>query len=155
MSYTLPLLQGEITLESALDDDENMLQALAYPQKRLEYFVYLLDHRSEIEAIVSYHLGLNERETCQIGDVEDWMTGSFNVCIPVSVNRAKSPSNRVIIRFPLPYKVGELQHPGNAEEKIRSEAATFIWIRENCPTVPIPYLWGFGLPDGMNVCDLK
>jgi hypothetical protein len=72
------------------------------------------------------------------------MAGSFNVCIPVRVNRAKSPSNRVIVRFPLPYKVGEVQHPGNAEEKIRSEAATFIWIRENCPAVPIPYLWGLG-----------
>ncbi|KUJ07342.1 uncharacterized protein LY89DRAFT_691805 [Mollisia scopiformis] len=82
------------------------------------------------------------------------MAGSFNVCIPVRVNSAKSHSKRVIIRFPLPYKVGDLQHPGNAEEKIRSEAATFIWIRENCPTVPIPYLWGFGLPDGKSVCDI-
>ncbi len=155
MSKTLPLLQGEITLESALDDDDNMLQALEYPQKRFEYYVYLWKHRSELEAIVSYHLGLNERETCQIGEVKDWMAGSFNVCIPVRVNKPKSPNKRVIIRFPLPYKVGELQHPGNAEEKIRSEAATFIWIRENCPTVPIPYLWGFGLPDGKSVCDLK
>lgn len=148
MPETLPLLHGEITLESALDDDDNMLQALAYPQKRFEYFVYLWKQRSEIEAIVSYHLGLHKGETCQIGEVKDWMAGSFNVCIPVTVNRAKSRSTRVIIRFPLPYKVGELQRPGNAEEKIRTEAATFIWIRENCPRVPIPYLWGFGLPDG-------
>jgi hypothetical protein len=155
MSKMLPLLQGEITLESALDDDDNVLQAIAYPQKRFEFYVYLLKHRSEIETIVSYHLGLNKRDTCQIAEVKDWIAGSFNVCIPVHVNRAKSPSKRVVIRFPLPYKVGELQYPGNAEEKIRCEAATFIWIQENCPTVPIPYLWGFGLPDGQSVCDLK
>ena len=155
MSKTLPLLHGEITLESALDDDDNILPALAYPHQRFEYFVHLWKHRSEIEAIVSYHLGLNTpRETCQIAEVKDWMAGSFNVCIPVRVKKAKpcSSSRRVMVRLPLPYKVGELQHPGNAEEKIRSEAATFIWIQENCPTVPTPYLWGFGFPDGESVC---
>ncbi|KAK0101945.1 hypothetical protein ONS95_001246 [Cadophora gregata] len=150
MPKTLPLLHGEMTVESALDDDDNMLQALAYPQKRFDFFVYLWKHRSEIEDIVSDHLGLNGRGLCQIGEVKDWMAGSFNVCIPVHVHGAKVRSKRVIIRFPLPYKVGELQHPGNAEEKIRSEAATFIWIQENCPGVPIPHLWGFGLPDGQS-----
>jgi hypothetical protein len=155
MPKTLPLLHGEITLESALDDEDNMLQALAYPEQRFEFFVDLLRHRSEIEAIVSYHLGLKKGEACQIGEVKDWRAGSFNVCIPVRVNRAKSRNKRVMIRFPLPYKVGELQNPGNAEEKIRSEAGTYIWIREKCPTVPIPYLWGFGLPDGTSVCHLK
>ena len=152
MSKTLPLLHGNITLESALDDDDNMLQALTYPQERFEYFVYLWTHRIEIESIVSFHLGLKEREICQIGEVKDWMAGSFNVCIPVRVNMGGSCCKRVIIRFPLLYKVGESQYPGNADEKIRSEAATFIWIQENCPTIPIPYLWGFGLPDGTSVC---
>jgi len=112
MSKTLPLPQEEITLESALDDDDNMLQARAYPQNRFEFFVYVWRHRSEIETIVSYHLGLNESETCQIGEVKDWMTGSFNVCVPVHVDRAKSHSKWVIIRFPLPYKMGDLQHLG-------------------------------------------
>lgn len=48
-----------------------------------------------------------------------------------------------MIRFPLPYKVGELNYPGNANEKVRCEAATYVWIRENCRDVPIPHLWGF------------
>jgi hypothetical protein len=78
MSKTLPLLQGEVTLESALGDDDNMLQVLAYPQIRFEFFVYLWKRRKEIAAIVSYHLILNERETRQIGEVKDWMAGSFN-----------------------------------------------------------------------------
>lgn len=33
-------------------------------------------------------------------------------------------------------------HPGNADEKLRTEVATFIWIQENCPSIPIPFLWG-------------
>ncbi|KAL4954293.1 hypothetical protein BDW69DRAFT_205332 [Aspergillus filifer] len=36
-------------------------------------------------------------------------------------------------RVPLPYKCGERYYPGNCEEKLRSEAATYIWINENCP----------------------
>jgi hypothetical protein len=33
-------------------------------------------------------------------------------------------------------------------EKIRSEAATYITIRNKCPEIPIPELLGFGLTDG-------
>jgi hypothetical protein len=53
--------------------------------------------------------------------------------------------------LPLPHKIGEDRYPANSEEKILAEAATYIWIRENCPAIPIPYLWGFGLPDNSSV----
>jgi len=79
MSKMLPLLQGQITLE----DGDNMLHALILPWERFEFFVRLWKHRGEIEAIVSYHLGLFERVTCQIGKVKDRVAGSFNVCIGV------------------------------------------------------------------------
>jgi len=39
--------------------------------------------------------------------------------------------------------VGEETFPGNADEKLRCEAATYIWIQENYPDIPIPQLWGF------------
>ncbi|PVH82322.1 hypothetical protein DL98DRAFT_548036 [Cadophora sp. DSE1049] len=67
--------------------------------------------------------------------------GSFN---------SKSLRRRVLLRVPLPYKVGESAYPGNANEKLRTEAATFVWIKENCPDVPILYLWGFGFPGGQS-----
>jgi hypothetical protein len=56
-------------------------------------------------------------------------------------------------RVPLPYKVGEQHYPGNCEEKLRSEAATYIWINKNCPEVPTATLRGFGVPGGMSVSD--
>ncbi|OBT56003.1 hypothetical protein VE04_03024 [Pseudogymnoascus sp. 24MN13] len=66
------------------------------------------------------------------------------MCLPVYIDHwKKRPGRKVMIRFPLPYKVGELNYPGNANEKVRCEAATYVWIRENCPDVPIPHLWGF------------
>ncbi|RDW68765.1 uncharacterized protein DSM5745_08525 [Aspergillus mulundensis] len=94
-------------------------------------------------------MNLNKRQTCRVGEVKDWISGSFNVCIPVDIDgQDGNASKRVLIRFPLPYKVGESQHPGNADEKLRCEAATFIWIQQNCPSVPIPRLWGFAFAQG-------
>jgi hypothetical protein len=48
-----------------------------------------------------------------------------------------------MIRFPLQYKVGEENFPGNADEKLQCEAATYIWIQENYSDVPISQLLGF------------
>ncbi|KAI9736677.1 MAG: hypothetical protein M1834_000881 [Cirrosporium novae-zelandiae] len=148
---SLPLLRGTITLKSALEDDDDILQRIAYPEQRLDFFTYLYSYCSEIEAIVSSHLGF-EREMYKVGEVKEWIAGSFNVCIPIYINkRAHHPRKRVLIRFPLPYKVGEMKFPGNADEKIRCEAAAFIWLQENCAAaVPIPYLWGFGFPNGQS-----
>ncbi|PYH74510.1 uncharacterized protein BO88DRAFT_439965 [Aspergillus vadensis CBS 113365] len=137
MRRTLPLLRRDISLSTAIDDDDNILQELSYPKQRVDFYVYLYQHRSVIESIVSYHLNLSKKQTCRVGDVKEWISGSFNVCIPVDIN------GRVLIRFPLLYKVGEGQHPGNADEKLRCEAATYVWIRQNCPSIPIPRLWGF------------
>ncbi|KAE8378416.1 hypothetical protein BDV26DRAFT_261654 [Aspergillus bertholletiae] len=151
MQKTLPLLHRRVTLSSALDDDDNVLKELSYPEQRIQFYVYLLTHRDAIEEIVSYHLGLRRKQTCRIGEVKEWISGSFNVCIPVYIDGwTKDSAKRVLIRFPLPYKVGDINRPGNADEKLRCEAATFLWIQENCPSIPIPYLWGFGFADGQS-----
>lgn len=150
--HTLPLLQGTTTLESALKNEEDMLANLSYPEQRLEFFIFLLDHREEIEDIVTYHLSLTKSETCRLGEVQEWLCGSFNVCIPIYVdNWKKHPGRRVIIRFPLPYQNGGSAYPGSADEKLRCEAATFVWMQEHCPDVPIPKLWGFGFVGGQTV----
>ncbi|KAE8356518.1 hypothetical protein BDV28DRAFT_154542 [Aspergillus coremiiformis] len=149
MQRALPLLNGQISLSTALVDDDNVLQELSYPERRVEFYVYLYQHRTVIESIVSYHMNLNKKQTCRVGEVNEWIAGSFNVCIPVDIDgQDHNAPKRVLIRFPLPYKVGEVQHPGNADEKLRSEAATFIWIRQNCPSIPIPRLWGFAFAQG-------
>ncbi|KAJ5088227.1 hypothetical protein N7456_011843 [Penicillium angulare] len=146
---TLPLIRGTTTLQDALEQEEDMLLDLDYPQQRIDFFVSLYGNREKIVDIVSYHLGLNPSDTCWLGEVKEWIHGSFNVCIPVYIRRLnQSPGKSALIRFPLPYKIGELENPGNLDEKIRCEAATFIWMQEHCPEVPIPQLHGFGLADG-------
>ena len=148
MTTTLPLLREKsISLEDALTDDDNILHRLDYPQQKEEFWSHLLSYRSEIEELTSFHLSAKH---CQVSHEADWLFGSYNVCIPVHVNLPSEQT--VIFRIPLPFKVGEMNNPSNVDEELRFEVATYIWIHENCPTIPIPTLYGFAFPDGQTVC---
>ncbi|RDW71783.1 hypothetical protein BP5796_07817 [Coleophoma crateriformis] len=148
---SLPLLQGMTTLTEALDGEDNMLVHLGYPSQRDEFFLWILQHHRDFEAVVAFHLSFAAEEICRLGDIEEWKQGSFNVGIPVYIENWKTlRRRRVLLRIPLPYKAGELLHPGNADEKLRSEAATFVWIQENFPDVPMPQLLGFGFSGGQS-----
>ncbi|CEJ59477.1 hypothetical protein PMG11_08102 [Penicillium brasilianum] len=148
---TLPLLRGTTTFQSAVEQEEDMLLDLDYPEQRIDFFVSLYSSRADIAEIASYHLGLSASDTCQLAEVNEWIHGSFNVCIPLYVSRRNQrPERCALIRFPLPYKVGESKMPGNVDEKLRCEAATFIWMQEHCPEISIPRLWGFGLVGGQS-----
>ena len=153
MSNTLPLLNGTIPLDQALEDDDNILVQIGYPRQKQEFFSYLFAHKAEIEDIVSYHLGA-DKEKCRVSDVQTWLSGSYNVCIPVHIS---PPSNvrSVLVRIPLPYKVGEANSPGDVDEKLRCEVASYLWIEENCPDVSIPHLFGFGFPNGQTVRSIE
>ncbi|CAK4033105.1 Hypothetical predicted protein [Lecanosticta acicola] len=154
---TLPTLRGPVTEQEALDADKDMIHALSYPQSRYDFYVYLETQRRQIEQVVSEHLGI-PRAACSLSQVKEWIHGSYNACLPVWINQPQG-SRRVMIRFPLPYKVGESHFPGNVEEKLRCEAATYIWLHNKCPSVPIPRLLAFGLPGtqcvsyGWNIVD--
>jgi hypothetical protein len=152
MAKALLLLQGKISLSEALEKDTNTLFQLRLVQRRADFFAALTSSAQEIEAVVAKHLAISTSECKLVNDYAKWLEGSFNVCIPLLINRLGGcGSQKVLIRIPLSYKVGEEQNPGNADEKLRSEAATYIWLQENCPTVPIPRLLGFGFPNGMTV----
>ena len=141
--------QGNITLESALAVKDDMILELSYYQKQKEFFKLLSNHQQAIEDLVRFHLSLHEEVHCDISDCSSWISGNFNVCIPVFVkSQIDETQTRVIIRIPLPYKLGETENVGNVEEKARCEAATYIWIKNNCSSVPIPRLWGFGFTSG-------
>jgi len=76
------------------------------------------------------------------------MHGSFNVCIPVHVeDSASNVIRKVLMRCPLPHKLAGRHYPGTVDEKLNCEAATYAWIQEHCPEVPIPHLIDFGFSD--------
>jgi hypothetical protein len=67
MAKNLPLLHGNVTLESALDSDDNMLRSIAYPDLQFELYFSLFKRRNEIEAIASHHLRLSKNR-----DLSTW-----------------------------------------------------------------------------------
>ncbi|KAI1928266.1 hypothetical protein LOZ65_002042 [Ophidiomyces ophidiicola] len=120
---TLPILRGRtVNLEEALLEGDHILHHLEYPKKK-KFWELLGTHKSDIEEALKFHLRI---ERCRVTEEKEWQPGSFNVVIAI----------------------GEELNPANVEEKLRGEVVTYIWIHENCPTVPIPTLYGFAFPDG-------
>ncbi|KAK2756955.1 hypothetical protein FQN54_004923 [Arachnomyces sp. PD_36] len=143
-----------ITLSTAEEEEEDMRAELQYNRKTADFVDEFIVNKDEIKALVATHFGLPRPDLVRVSNFFDgpkilWIYGSFNLCIPVYIyGREGLPPSKIAFRVPLPHKIGEEAFPGNAEEKLRSEAATYAWISENCPTIPIPKLRGFGLPGG-------
>ncbi|KFY17973.1 hypothetical protein V492_00223 [Pseudogymnoascus sp. VKM F-4246] len=140
---TRRLPREDITYSVAQDREVNVLHQLGYCDKKDRFFDCLYRKRNLMQAVVAHHLSLRLPDACHIADMSEWLYGSFNVCIPVTISTWQG--KRVLLRFPLPYRVGDSFQPGNGDEKIRCEAGTYAWLDENCPEVPIPRLYGFAL----------
>ncbi|KAJ5630095.1 hypothetical protein N7528_003752 [Penicillium herquei] len=147
----LPILGGYTTFENAIVQEKNMFHEFDRQEAMDKLLTSFENDRREIEQTAAYHLRLSSSMTCKLAPSKEWLNGSFNVCMPVYVKEPDGiPEPRAMIRFAMPYELGEPEYPGNVNEKLRCEAATFIWIRENCPDVPIPRLLGFGLVGGQS-----
>ncbi|KAM3422581.1 hypothetical protein BST61_g73 [Cercospora zeina] len=126
-------------------DDRDMLIRAQWPRQDAETLDYLESQLVTIQQLVAEHLPFRP-EKCIVAAREDWLRGTFNVCIPVTIK--ERPRKRVLVRCPFPHRLGSPSLPNISAEKIRSESATFAWLSKNCPNIPIPRLWGFGLPGG-------
>ncbi|KIW87198.1 uncharacterized protein Z519_12100 [Cladophialophora bantiana CBS 173.52] len=144
MPVTLPLLRENITYDEARHRETNILLHLTYPRAQLDFYNFINRRQKLIQERVAHHLGLPSPSLCRVAHWSDWMSGSYNLCVPVTIADLK----RVLIRFPLPYRVGDKVHPGNCDEKLRCEAATYAWMHDECPDVRIPHLYGFALSNG-------
>ncbi|KIW76720.1 hypothetical protein Z517_09164 [Fonsecaea pedrosoi CBS 271.37] len=114
--------------------------------------VMLLEKENEILHIAAQCLNVNV-SACKLSDVADWNHCSFNLRVPIHVDW--KGLERVLFRVPLPYKIGEDLLPGNMDEKVRCEAAIYIYIHQHCPDVPIPMLLGFGVSTGIDFTPLE
>ncbi|ATY63678.1 hypothetical protein CCM_07841 [Cordyceps militaris CM01] len=145
---TRSLLSGPITATDAKARSSNILHALQYPSQKDAFYKRIEGHRTLIAEVVAHHLGTKPSDI-DISPQDYWRHGSFNLCVPIAVRAHQSAQPKipehVFIRFPLPYRVGEAGRPGNSDEKLNCEAATYAWLQENCPSIPIPRLYGFGL----------
>ncbi|KAI1962487.1 hypothetical protein LOZ58_002829 [Ophidiomyces ophidiicola] len=145
MVKTRRLMRREITYSSAKTNETNILVSLGYYGKLYDFFLHLHRHENLLKQAAAHHLGVNP-ERCEVALVTKWLFGSFNVCIPIVIDAQKS----VLMRFPLPHRVGESFRPGNSDEKLRCEAGTYTWLQQNCPSIPIPRLYGVAFSTGQS-----
>lgn len=74
----LPLRRGQVNLEKALIDDDNILAQLRYPEQKKQFWDSLAARKDDIEEMVRYELGV---DWCHLYVMEIWRSGSFNVVI--------------------------------------------------------------------------
>lgn len=151
MPSTRNLLRGQITYSEAKEKETNILRELSYPALAANFKNEIEKKSATISLVVAHHLHLTPNHVC-VSDRSEWLNGSFNLCVPVSIeNQRQGCSRRVLMRFPLPYKTAEFFRSGNGDEKIRCEAATYAWLNRECLSIPTPCLHGFGLSSGQRV----
>lgn len=152
---TLRLLNGPMTLQSALNTDENIIHEANYVAATEELYTTLWKEKETIEALTKHHLDLGVRDSCCVGFPKFWIRGAFNVCIPVKVKSSGTDDRKVFFRCAMPHKLAEAENPGTMDEKVACEVASYVWMQEKCPDIRIPLLYGFGFSDGRYVSALR
>ncbi|EER39373.1 conserved hypothetical protein [Histoplasma capsulatum H143] len=143
MVRTRQLKRGEVTYSWAKEEKANTLIALEDNDQTNRQLAHLYRHSALVEQLAAHHLGISPKE-CEVAG--GWFHGSYNICVPISVRGRR----QMLMRFPILHRVGESFRPGNSDEKIRYEAGTYTWLNENCPSVPVPKLYGFALSTGQS-----
>ncbi|KAK2787281.1 hypothetical protein FQN53_005440 [Emmonsiellopsis sp. PD_33] len=145
-------LREDITYSVVKEKEVNILHQLGYNEKQNQFFAHPRSRQEWMVAVVGHHLGLKSSR-CHVEDEEHWLYGSFNVCVLITID--DWDVKRVLIRFPLPYRVGEATMHGNGDEKIGCEAGTYAWLQENCPAVPILRFYGVSLSTSETPTELE
>ncbi|KAM3508316.1 hypothetical protein MY11210_006785 [Beauveria gryllotalpidicola] len=136
-----PISAVSKSLSDAIESEDNELVSMRNPKLKEQFFDSITANKGELEDLICQILQVKK---CRITPLEIWDHGSFNVAIKVRLPFGKD----AYLRIPFLHRIGEHTFPGNAEEKIRTESATYLWLQEYCPDVAIPTLYAFGLPDG-------
>ncbi len=133
---------GLRTFEAARNKDFNVLQRHENLLSCERFLSELWGYRDILAGIPKHHLRLEEAASCRVFDRSEWISGSFNICIPIEVKSRKF-SGEVIVRCPLPSKLAGSRCFGTVDEKMRTEIATYAFMQKECPGIRIPRLYGF------------
>ncbi|KPA38311.1 aminoglycoside phosphotransferase, partial [Fusarium langsethiae] len=137
---------SHITYSGAQNRSEDIVTKLAYAEHRKKLYDNLDRQKDTIRSLVRHHLHLGNDAECTVLPQEQWIKGSFNVCIPIRIVSGMVHRN-LMLRCCLPYKLAEAQYPGTIDEKLRCEVGTYAFMQQYCPDIRIPYLYGFGFTD--------
>lgn len=150
MPITFRLLNGDrIRFTSAQRSEQDIIQRIAWYREAVLATADLEQQNKQgrISSLVAHHLGIKDTQ-CRVEPTGKWPLGSFNQCVLISIRDVSidAVSSRLLLRVPMANRLN-----GMVDEKMRYEVATYIWMQENCPDIPIPRLYGFGFPDSRHV----
>ena len=151
--------------EEAIDWQDDFLQEKQKHDQSIAFLRQLHARAASLEKLVAFYLELDPRRIeCSVSSA---LQGGFNVALAVRIHdELQSEETRrdqrgwpqnghnVVLRLPMPASCGEAVHPGSVLEKMRCEVAMYVWMQQHCPDIRIPFLYGFGFPDGRHVGSL-
>lgn len=149
---TIQTRRGFFTFEEAMDCDWDVIPDLFLLEHHRVFCENLSQLRPQITLLLARHLGIPTTQF-RLSDESEWISGGFNICLPIHIDNSQKSGlpRKVIIRFGLPFNCGETFRPGSIDEKLRSEAATYLWLQGHCPSIPITQLLGMGFPGSQSV----
>ncbi|KAM0363078.1 hypothetical protein ACHAPK_011216 [Fusarium culmorum] len=74
-----------ITYSGAKDSYEDIVTKLGYAEHRKQLYDNLDRQKDTIRSLVRHHLHLGNDAECTVLPQEQWIKGSFNVCIPIRI----------------------------------------------------------------------
>lgn len=154
MDMHIASVKGSLTLEAALKFETDILPTLTALQHVASFRHDKLEaRRSQIQDVISRHLNIPSTKFV-LSQSSEWVYGSFNICLPIEILDTLSSRlpRKALLRVAMPHAIGESYAPGAVDEKVRCEAATYVWLERDCPTIPIPRLLGVGFPGSRSVC---
>lgn len=96
---TIQLLnRGPITIESALEEEENIINRASYGPATEKLYQHIWHQRSLVEDLVRHHMGLGTQVKCVVLPPDQWIRGGFNVCVIVQVSTS---DQKIIFRCPM------------------------------------------------------
>ncbi|POR35357.1 Aminoglycoside phosphotransferase [Tolypocladium paradoxum] len=119
--------RAPITYESAAKQDFDVIKRLAHATATENLRKVLQQHEKDIIAVTRHHLRLSPLDSCQVQP--QWITGGFNVCIPIQVS-GSSFNGSLLLRCPLPHMHAEPYYPGTVDENMRGEIGAYAWMQE-------------------------
>lgn len=153
MDEVIASVNGPLTLQAALEAQIDILPDLTALQNTVSFRRDKLEaRRSQIQDIISRHLNIPSTKFV-LSQTSQWIYGGFNICLPIEILDTLSSRlpRKALIRFAMPHAVGESYNHGAVNEKVRCEAANYVWLERECPAVPIPRLLGMGFPGSRSV----
>ncbi len=139
----MPPALDPATFDAAKNKDWNVLQRHKNLVSKERLLAELWSNRRALAAVTKHHLGRGAGVACDVADPSAWISGSFNVCVPIQVRSPHRPDWKVMLRCPIPSKLAEEYYPGTVEEKMRGEVAAYAFMQKQCPETRIPQLYGF------------